>query len=316
MGKYLMKRCSSLIPVLLIMSFVVFMLIHLIPGDPAKVILGDEATAEEVAVLHQKMGLDDPIPLQYAHWMGRIITGNLGESIFIKQPMGEIIKSHMIPTLQLTFYSMLFAFIVALPLGIIAAKNRGRGSDSFISSLAMIGISTPSFLLSLLMIMFFAVKTGLLPSAGYKPIAQFGIEGNFRYMVLPAMALGLVEAGLLIRMTRSSLLDVMQNDYIKMARAKGVSELVIIIKHALKNASLPILTVMGQTVIAVISSATVIETIFNIPGVGQLIVNSVTRRDYDVIQAIVLVIAVINVLMYLLVDILYQFIDPRIKLNR
>lgn len=315
MGKYILKRVISLIPVLLIMSFLVFMLIHLIPGDPAKVILGDEATFEEIEALRRQMGLNEPLLIQYVTWLGRVLTGNLGESIFMRQPIVTIIARHIVPTIQLTVYSMLIAFVIALPLGMLAAKNKGNKIDQGISSLAMAGISMPSFLLSLLMVMFIAVDLGWLPPSGYQPMSK-GIMNNLRYMILPAFALGMVETGLLIRMTRSSLLDVMQSDYIKMARAKGVSERTIIVKHALKNAALPILTVMAQSTIAALAGATVIETIFNIPGIGQLIINSVTRRDYDLIQGIVLVVATTKVLMFLLVDILYKVIDPRIKFNQ
>lgn len=316
MARYLFKRILSLIPVLLIMSFIVFMLIHMIPGDPAKVILGDEATPEAVEALRNKMGLNDPLLFQYVRWMGNVLTGNLGESVFMDGTMLEIIGSHIVPTLQLTIYAIFLAVCIALPLGILAASKKRTAVDHAISSMAMFGISLPSFLLALFLILLFAVKLGLLPPAGYRPIGGSGLLTNMRYMALPALAMGLVEAGLLIRMTRSSLMDVLNSDYIRMARAKGVSEFNIITKHALKNAALPILTALGQTFVAVLSSATVAETIFNIPGVGQLIVNSVSRRDYEVIQAIILVIAVINVVTYLVIDVLYHFIDPRIKLGK
>lgn len=315
MKRYILKRVLSVIPVLLIMSFIVFMLIHMIPGDPARVILGDEATADAVNNLRNQMGLNDPLLVQYVKWMGRVLTGNLGHSLFMKGTMVHIIASHLIPTLQLTIYAMIIATCISLPLGMYAAARRRTLPDYIISGLAMLGISIPSFLLSLFLILLFAVKLGILPPAGYKSIMHAGLLANMRYMVLPALAMGLVEAGLLIRMTRSSLLDVMDSDYIRMARAKGVSEFNIITKHALKNAALPILTAIGQTFVSVLSSATVAETIFNIPGIGQLIVNSVSRRDYEVIQAIILVIAVVNVLTYLFIDIMYRFIDPRINLD-
>lgn len=316
MTKYLFKRISSLIPVLIIMSFIVFLLIHMIPGDPAKVILGDQATPEAVEALRNKMGLNDPILIQYFRWVMNVLSGNLGESVFMKGSMLHIIGSHIIPTLNLTLYSIFIAVVIALPLGILAAEKKRTAVDHAVSCFAMLGISIPSFLLALLLILFFAVKLGMLPPAGYKPIMQSGILANLKYMFLPALAMGLVEAGLLIRMTRSSLMDVLDSDYIRMARAKGVSEFHIVIHHALKNASLPILTALGQSFVAVLSSATVTETIFNIPGVGQLIVNSVSRRDYEVIQSIILVVALINVLTYLVIDVMYHFIDPRIKFNK
>lgn len=316
MRRYFIKRILSLIPVLLIMSFIVFMLIHMIPGDPAKVILGDEATPAAVEALREKMGLNDPLIVQYGHWMLNVLTGNLGQSIFMKGSMLHIIGSHILPTLQLTIYALTIALIIALPLGMYAAEKRRTAVDNAISSVSMLGISIPSFLLALLLILLFAVKLGVLPPAGYRSISEYGLATNIRYMILPAIAMGLVEAGLLIRMTRSSMIDVLDADYIRMARAKGVSEFNVIVKHALKNAALPILTAIGQTFVALLSNATVAETIFNIPGIGQLIVNSVSRRDYEVIQAIILVVAVVNVLTYLVIDIMYHFIDPRIKLDK
>lgn len=316
MRRYFIKRILSLVPVLLIMSFIVFMLIHMIPGDPAKVILGDEATPAAVEALREKMGLNDPLIVQYGHWMLNVLTGNLGQSIFMEGSMLHIIGSHILPTFQLTIYALTIALIIALPLGMYAAEKRRTAADNAISGISMLGISIPSFLLALLLILLFAVKLGVLPPAGYRSISEYGLATNIRYMILPAIAMGLVEAGLLIRMTRSSMIDVLDADYIRMARAKGVSEFNVIVKHALKNAALPILTAMGQTFVALLSNATVAETIFNIPGIGQLIVNSVSRRDYEVIQAIILVVAVVNVLTYLVIDIMYHFIDPRIKLDK
>lgn len=316
MAKYIVKRILSLVPVLLIMSFVVFMLIHMIPGDPAKVILGDQATPEAVEALREKMGLNDPIIVQYAHWMMNVLRGNLGASVFMKGSMIHIIGTHIIPTLQLTLYSMLIAVAIAIPLGMTAAGKRRTAVDHSITSMAMVGISIPSFLLALFLILLFSVKLGMLPPAGYKSIASGGLAANVKYMLLPSLSMGLVEAGLLIRMTRSSLLDVLDSDYIRMAKAKGVDTFHVMCHHALKNGALPILTALGQTFVAVLSSAAVAETIFNIPGVGQLIVNSVSRRDYEVIQAVILVVAVLNVLTYLVIDILYRFIDPRIKFGK
>lgn len=316
MKKYLIKRIASLIPVLLIMSFVVFMLIHMIPGDPARVILGDEASEEAVAALRQSMGLDKPLPEQYLRWLGRILSGDLGHSLFMKGSMVSIITSHLVPTLELTVCTMVLAFAVSLPLGMLAAAKKNGLTDHAVSVLAMLGISVPSFLLSLFLILIFSVGLRWLPPAGYKPIAAAGLKTSLRYMILPSLAMGLVESGLLIRMTRSSLLDVLGADYIRMVRAKGVSELLVVARHALKNASLPILTAMGQTFVGVMSAATVAETIFNVPGLGQLIVSSVSRRDYEVIQAAILLAALINVLTYLAVDLLYCLIDPRVRLGK
>lgn len=316
MRKYILKRLLTVIPVMFIVSLMIFMLIHLTPGDPARVMLGEQATQEDVAALRESMGLDDPLPIQYFRWIGSLFKGDLGESIFIQDPMSQILAEHIGPTLQLTAYSMLFSILLAIPLGVIAAKKRGTMADHAISTLAMSGISIPSFLLGLFLILFIGVKLDWLPVAGYKAIEKYGFAKHFQYMILPSVALGLMGAGLLIRMTRSSVLDVLQSDYVKMARSKGVKEFFIIMKHALKNALLPILTSVVQTLMGLLSGAAVVETMFNIPGMGQLIVNSVTRRDYETIQIIVLMMAVVNVLACLMVDILYGFIDPRVKLGK
>ncbi len=315
MKKYLLKRILSLIPVLIIVSIVIFGLIHMTPGDPARTMLGDQATEEDIAALRETMGLNDPLIVQYVGWVKNILHGDLGKSIFINEPMTQIIAEHIMPTVSLTIYALLIALLIAIPLGIIAARHRGRMQDQIISGFTMLGISVPSFLLGLFLILIFAVHFKVLPDAGYKPLMENGIVKFVRYLTLPAISLGLMQAALITRMTRSSVLEVLNMDYIKMARAKGVKEHVIVMKHALRNALLPIITVVGQSFIALLSGAAVVETVFNVPGVGQLVVNSVERRDYEVIQAIVLVIAVINVLINLLVDLLYGAADPRVRLE-
>lgn len=315
MKKYLIKRILTLLPVLFIVSLVIFTLIHLTPGDPARIMLGAEASEADVNALRDSMGLNDVLPVQYVKWLGNIFQGDLGNSIFINEPMTQILAEHMAPTFTLTIYALVFSLIVAIPLGIIAAIKRGTIADSAIEGLSMCGISIPSFLLGLFLILIFTVKLGWLPVAGYKSIAENGFLTNMRYMILPAMALGFMEAGLIIRMTRSSVLEVLNCDYIKMAKAKGVKSKGLILKHALKNAMLPILTTVGQTLMGLLSGASIVETVFNIPGLGQLIINSVSRRDYEVIQAVVLLVSLINVLVCFLIDILYGVVDPRVRLE-
>lgn len=315
MKKYLIKRILSLIPVLLIVSVIIFNLIHLSPGDPARTMLGDQATEEDITRLRDTLGLNDPILIQYMNWVKGIFRGDLGKSIFIDEPMVKIISDHMAPTISLTVYSLFISLLIALPLGIIAARKRGRLQDQVISAFTMCGISIPSFLMGLFLILLFSVKLRILPVAGYKTISGQGLGEHIKYLTLPAISLGLMQAALITRMTRSSVLEVLNRDYIKMARAKGVKEIIIVVKHALRNALLPIITVIGQSFIALLSGATVVETIFNVPGMGQLVVNSVLRRDYEVIQAIVLVIALINVCINLIVDLLYGLADPRVRLE-
>ncbi len=314
--KYLIKRILTLIPVLFIVSVVIFTLIHLTPGDPARIMLGAQASESDVEALRETMGFNKPLPVQYFDWMIDIFHGNLGKSVYINQPMTEIIADHMGPTIMLTMYAMIFVILVGIPLGIVAAKKRGTIADSAIEGLSMVGISIPSFLLGLLLILLFVVKLKWLPVGGYKSLKEYGFLENLRYLVLPSVALGFMETGLIIRMTRSSVLEVLNCDYIKMAKAKGVKEFWLIFKHALKNAILPILTTIGQTLMGLLSGASIVETVFNIPGAGQLIINSVSKRDYEVIQADVLVIAVINVLVCFLVDILYSVVDPRVRLEK
>lgn len=315
MRKYLIKRILTLIPVLFVVSIVIFTLIHLTPGDPARVMLGAEASAANVEALQEAMGLNDPLPVQYINWLLGIFQGDLGTSIFMNQPMSEILLEHMAPTFTLTVYALIFSLIVAIPLGILAAKKHGTVTDSAIAGLSMCGISIPSFLLGLFLILIFTVSLGWLPVGGYRPISEYGFVTNLRYMMMPAIALGFMQAGLIIRMTRSSVLEVLNCDYIKMARAKGVRERILILKHALKNAMLPILTTIGQTLMALLSGASIVETVFNIPGLGQLIINSVSRRDYEVIQAVVLLVSLINVIVCFFIDILYGLVDPRVRLD-
>jgi peptide/nickel transport system permease protein len=313
MKMFVIKRLFGLIPVLFILSIIVFAFIHLIPGDPARVMLGEKATEEEVQALREAMHLNDSIPVQYFKWITGVLRGNFGVSIFINENMLSLIGNHLVPTLLLTVYSLVFAVFLAIPLGIIAAYRQGSALDLSIEGFAMAGISIPSFLLGLALIILFSVKLRIFPASGYRTIGEAGVLGNLRYLALPAVALGSMQAGLLIRMTRSSVLEVLYSDYIRMLRAKGMDEITIIAKHALRNALLPIMTTVGQMMMALLSGAAVIETVFNIPGVGQLVVNSVTRRDYEVIQAIILLIAVINIVICFFVDLLYGVIDPRVR---
>jgi peptide/nickel transport system permease protein len=315
MKRFIIKRLLGLIPVLFILSVIVFAFIHLIPGDPARVMLGDKVTEAEVQALRETMHLNDSIPVQYVKWISGVLRGNFGRSIFINENMSVLIRNHLAPTLLLTVYSMVYAILIALPLGVFAAYRRDSVFDLSIEGFAMAGISVPSFLLGLVLIIVFSVKLRIFPSSGYMTIGEAGVFGNLTYLALPAIALGSMQTGLLIRMTRSSVLEVLYSDYIRMVRAKGMGDLTVIAKHALRNALLPIITTAGQMMMSLLSGAAVIESVFNIPGVGQLIINSVTRRDYEVIQAIILLIAVINIIVCFFIDLLYGIIDPRVRLE-
>ena len=315
MHKYLLKRLLSLIPVLFVVSLAIFLLIHLVPGDPAAAILGEEASPEQIAALREKLGFNDPLPVQYFRWVAGLFRGDWGTSFFMEGTMLEIIGSHMIPTLQQTLVAVGFATLVGVPLGMIAAIRHGSPADRIISAFSSVGISLPSFLMGLCLVLLISVKLRWLPSSGYKSIADFGWQTHIRYMLLPGIALGFIEMGLIIRMTRSSMLEILSADYMRMAKAKGVSRRRMFFRHALMNALIGILTVVGLSFISCLGGATVTETIFNIPGLGKLTLNAVMRRDYEVVQAVVLLVSLMNVLCTLILDLLYALIDPRVRLN-
>ena len=315
MHKYLLKRLLSLIPVLFVVSLAIFLLIHLVPGDPAAAILGEEASPEQIAALRETLGFNDPLPVQYFRWVAGLFRGDWGTSFFMEGSMLEIIGSHMIPTLQQTLVAVGFATLVGVPLGMIAAIRRGSPTDRIISAFSSVGISLPSFLMGLCLVLLISVKLRWLPSSGYKSIADFGWQTHIRDMLLPGIALGFIEMGLIIRMTRSAMLEILSADYMRMAKAKGVSRRKMFFRHALMNALIGILTVVGLSFISCLGGATVTETIFNIPGLGKLTLNAVMRRDYEVVQAVVLLVSLMNVLCTLVLDLLYALIDPRVRLN-
>lgn len=296
------------------MSIVIFLLIHITPGDPAAVILGVDASEEQKAELRHQLGLDLPLHEQYINWALGAIKGDFGTSYFLRQPVTESIFNHLRPTLSLAIFAQLITIIIAIPLGIAAARRRGTVADQSIMGVSLLGMSIPSFLLGLILILLFGVKLGWLPTSGYQDTSN-GLWNHLKYLILPAISLGTIQAALVSRMTRTSMLEVLGSDYIKTARAKGVKNRVLIYKHALRNAFLPILTVIGQTFGVLIAGAVVTEAIFNIPGIGQLIVNSVERRDYAVIQGVVLFVTLSYVFINLIIDLLYGFIDPRVRLG-
>ena len=315
MHKYILKRLLSLIPVLFVVSLAIFLLIHLVPGDPAAAILGEQATQDQIDSLRETLGLNEPLVLQYLHWLRNLFHGNWGTSLFMEGTMLEIIGSHMVPTLQQTLVAVGFATLVGVPLGMLAAIRRGGVADRLISGFSTIGVSMPSFLMGLGLVLLFSVKLRWLPSSGYKEISSAGWAKHFRYMLLPGIALGFIEMGLIIRMTRSAMLEILDADYMRMAKAKGVSRTRMFMKHALKNALIGILTVVGLSFISCLGGAAVTEAIFNLPGIGKLTLNAVMRRDYEVVQAVVLMVSVLNVLCKLVLDLLYALVDPRVRLS-
>ena len=313
MVKYIARKMFAVLTVLFVVSFVTFFIIHLTPGDPARVMLGADASEEAVENLREQMGLNRPLPVQYVEWLGNVLRGNLGDSIFMKGSMTSIIGLRMKPTVELTVFALVIAVFIAIPTGILAARGRGRLVDQGMMAVSMLGVSVPNFLLGLLLVLLFAVKLKLFPASGYKELQEAGLLEHLRYLLLPAVSLGLMHAALLSRMTRSAVLEALNKDYIKMAKAKGVRAFSLMFRHALRNALIPVITVIAQSFVSLLAGALVTETVFNIPGIGKLVIDSISRRDYEVVQAMVLLIAVVNVLIMFLLDILYGIIDPRIR---
>ena len=315
MKAYIIKRLLSMIPVLLIVAVFVFFLIHFIPGDPASVMLGPEATPEEVENLREQLGLNLPIYQQFLQWFGNLFQGDLGQSVYMDMPVIQAFAEHIGPTFSLALLAQGVSILIAIPIGVLAARKRGTHVDRTFMLIAMLGMSIPSFLLALLLMLVFGVKLQWLPVAGYEELAS-GLWEHVKYLILPALSLGAIQAAVISRMTRSSMIDILSMNYIKTAKAKGVKERVIIYKHAFRNAFIPILTILGETFGSLITGAVVTETVFNLPGIGQLVVNAITRRDYAVIQGTILLIAATYLVLNLLIDLLYGVVDPRVRLNR
>lgn len=314
MGRFLVKRILSVIPVLFVVSVVVFLLVHLVPGDPAAAMLGDMATEADIAALRERMGLNRPLLEQYVVWVGNVLHGDFGESVSGNETVLSMILSHLQPTVFLSLYSLMIAAVIAIPLGMIAARKKGAMVDHSVTVISLAGISLPSFLLGLFLMLLFAVRLKWFPVSGYVPPSQ-GMASHLRSLCLPAITLGFMNAALMMRMTRASMLEVLGSDYMKMAKAKGVKEFFLIAKHAFKNTLVTVITVIGQSIVQALAGAAVVESLFAIPGLGQLMVNSIGRRDYYVIQSIVLLIAVFNVLVTMLIDIVYGLVDPRVRVS-
>ncbi|WP_299299387.1 ABC transporter permease [uncultured Fretibacterium sp.] len=313
--RYVVKRLLSLIPVLFVVSILVFSLMHLAPGDPASAILGMEATAADLEHLKEELGLNLPLYEQYARWVVGVLHGDLGRSYFMEESVGQAIAGHFRPTLSLALFAELIALVLALPAGIYAACRRGRPADRIVMLLSLLALAVPSFILGLLLILLLGVLLALFPIGGYAPLEE-GLLPHLRYLVLPALALGSTQAALIARMTRAAMAEVLDRNFIRTLVAKGMRGGNVVGVHALRNALFPILTAVGQSMASLLSGAIVVETVFNIPGLGQLLINSIARRDFAMIQGIVLVVTVICVLVNLLVDLLYGVADPRVRLDK
>ncbi|MBS3933388.1 MAG: ABC transporter permease [Truepera sp.] len=298
------RRLIAMAPIVLGVTIVVFSILHLAPGDPTTIMLGEHATPEAIAALRERLGLDDPIPVQYFRWLSGVVRGDLGRSIYTRQPVMEMIWQRLPATLELTFTAMLLALLIAIPVGIISATKQYSTFDHAGMLGALFGISMPSFWQGLMMIYIFSFVLGWTPISG---------RGTISHLILPAIVLGTGQAALIARLTRSSMLEVIRQDYVRTARAKGLAERLVISKHALKNALIPVVTIVALQLPVLFGGAVITETVFAWPGMGRLIVESIFVRDFPVVQAVVLITAMIVVLSNLLADILYTFLDPRVK---
>lgn len=312
MLRYLAGRLLSLIPTLCVVAVVVFTLVHMTPGDPAAMVLGPEASQEQISRLRQEMGLNDPLLLQFGKWVGRAVRGDLGSSLFLHEPVTQAIGERVEPTGLLTLLATIVAVGLGVPFGVIAAARHNRAADRITMVIALFGLSIPAFWLGLNLIMLFGVWLGVLPAAGYTAFAEDPADALL-HLILPAFSLGFTQAALIARIARSSMLDVLRQDYMRTARAKGLKARVIIYKHGLRNAMIPILTVIGMTVSTLAGGAVVTETVFNLPGAGRLMLQSVLRRDYPVIQGAVLYVALLYAAVNIVVDLAYAWIDPRVR---
>ncbi|EHX7009379.1 TPA: glutathione ABC transporter permease GsiC [Salmonella enterica subsp. enterica serovar Concord] len=304
MLNYVLKRLLGLIPTLLIVAVLVFLFVHLLPGDPARLIAGPEADAQVIALVRQQLGLDQPLHVQFWHYITHVLQGDFGTSMVSRRPVSEEIASRFLPTLWLTITSMIWAVLFGMAIGIAAAVWRNRWPDRVGMTLAVTGISFPAFALGMLLMQIFSVDLGWLPTVG---------ADSWQHYILPSLTLGAAVASVMARFTRSSFVDVLSEDYMRTARAKGVSETWVVLKHGLRNAMIPVVTIMGLQFGFLLGGSIVVEKVFNWPGLGRLLVDSVDMRDYPVIQAEVLLFSLEFILINLVVDVLYAAINPAIR---
>jgi peptide/nickel transport system permease protein len=312
MTAYIIRRLLATIPVMVVVAIFVFLLLHLTPGDPAAVIAGDDATPEAVDGIRTKLGLDQPIHVQFGIYAANLLRGDLGTSIFSNLPVLTLVKQRLEPTLVLAASTLVMAVLLAIPMGVLAAWKARTFIDRLVMGFSVLGFAVPGFLVGYLLIYVFAIELKWLPVQGYRPLSQ-GIDQTARSIILPALALSMAYMALIARMTRASMLDVLSQDYIRTAKAKGVATLIVLLRHALKNAAVPIVTVIGIGLTLLISGVVITETVFNIPGLGRLTVDAILKRDYPIIQGLIILFAGAKVLVNLLIDISYVFFDPRIR---
>lgn len=312
MFNYFIRRLLTAIPVMLVVALSVFLLLRLAPGDPATIIAGDMANPEQVANIRRAMGLDQPILTQFLLWIGNLLHGDFGTSLISQTSVTSMITQRLEPTTSLAVAAILITVLIAVPLGVIAAWRQGSWIDNLVMSSSVVGFSVPVFVIAYLLIQLFAIELRWLPVQGFRSLDQ-GLGEFIARLILPALTLASVYIALIARMTRASVLEVLREDYIRTARAKGLSQRVVLFRHALRNAAVPILTVVGAGFALMVSGVVVTESVFNIPGLGRLIVDAVLARDYPVIQALILLTAGLYVVINLLIDLSYAITDPRIR---
>ena len=309
---YIGRRLLATIPVMALVAVFVFLLLRLTAGDPAAIIAGDNATAQDVIEIRARLGLEQPIVRQFVIWIGRVVRGDFGESFFFKKTVADLIVSRLEPTLALSVCSLVLAVTMAVPLGVMAAYKRGTWIDRFVMAMSVLGFSLPAFVIGYALMYLFAIQLAWLPVQGYQRIAD-GFGGFLQRLVLPSLTLAIIYVALIARITRASVLEVLAADHVRTARAKGLAELPVLLRHALRNAAVPIVTVIGLGVALLIGGVVVTESVFGIPGLGRLTVDAVLARDYPTVQAVVLLFSVAYVVINLLVDLTYTVLDPRIR---
>jgi peptide/nickel transport system permease protein len=312
MLRYLLKRLLATIPVMGVVALLVFSLLYLSPGDPAAVIAGDIATEADIARIRAQLGLDQPYLVRFGGWLWGLLHGDLGISIFTNLPVSTLIGQRIEPTLALTVCTLIVAVGLAVPLGVLAAARAGGWVDRIVMAISVIGFSVPVFVIAYGLILLFAVQLEWLPVQGYRSLKE-GFGPFVQHMILPSVALGVVYMALIARITRATMLDVLSQDYVRTATAKGLARNTVLTRHALKNAAVPIVTIIGIGVAALIGGVVVTETVFAIPGLGRLTVDAILRRDYPIIQGVTLLFSAVYVLVNLLVDLSYSLFDPRIR---
>lgn len=312
MFEYVVRRVLATIPVMAVVAIVVFLLLRLTSGDPAAIIAGDNATSQDVAAIRTQLGLDRPIVQQFVIWIGNVLRGDFGESFFFKKTVAELIVERLEPTLALSVCTIILAVLVSVPLGVVAAWKRGTWIDRVVMGFSVFGFSVPVFVTGYLLIYLFAIQLSWLPVQGYQRLRE-GFGGFIERLILPTVTLAVIYVALIARITRTSVLEVINADYVRTARAKGLPELPVLLRHVLRNAAVPIVTVIGLGVALLIGGVVVTESVYAIPGLGRLTVDAVLARDYPTIQAVILLFSVVYVLINLLVDLTYTVLDPRIR---